>query len=98
MIIKHVMLQTVAEIGPGEDTNSKAGDDNSAFAEEESEQTLKTSAGSTDSSASEKPAAQKKTTKENQDATSAKADAQVPKSRRFKSSWQSCTRCLTRRR
>ena len=28
MIIKHVMLQTVAKIGPGKDTNSKSGDDN----------------------------------------------------------------------
>ena len=83
MMDKHVVLQTVAKIGPGEDTNSKAVDDDSAFAEEEAEQTLKTSAASTDSSASDKRAAQEKTTKGTQDAASTQGDAQDANFQKF---------------
>ena len=83
MMDKHVVLQTVAKIEPGEDTNSKAVDDDSAFAEEEAEQTLKTSAGSTDSSASDKQTALEKTTKGTQDAASTQGDAQDIKFQKF---------------
>ena len=83
MLIKHEVLQTLAKTGASEDTISKAVDDDWAFAEEEAEQTLTTSAGSTDSFASDKPAAQEKTTEGTQYTTPAQGDAEDPKVQKF---------------
>ena len=83
MLVKHEVLQTVAKIGPSEDTNSKAVDDDWAFAEKEAEQTLKTSAGSTDLPVSDKPAAQEKTLHGTQYTTTTQQDAEDPKIQHF---------------
>ena len=68
MLVKEEVLKTLAKIGASEETINKVGDD-WTFAEEEEELTPNTNAGSTGSSASEKPAAPETMTKATQSTT-----------------------------
>ena len=76
MLVKMEVLRALAKIGASEETISKAVDDDWAFAEEETEQTRKTNAGSTGSAASDEPAAQDKTSKGTQCTTSTQGKAE----------------------
>ena len=79
MLVKQEVQRALMKIGASKETISKAVDDDWAFAEDETQQTRKTSVGSTGSSASEKPAAQEKTSKGTQCTTSTQGKAEDPR-------------------
>ena len=78
-LVRQEVLKTLAKIGASEETISKAVDDGWAFAEEEEELNPNTNAGSTDSSASEKPAAPETMTKATQSTTTTQTNAEDSK-------------------
>ena len=79
MLVKQEVLRTLARIGASDETISKAEDDDWAFAEEQEDFTPNTNAGSTGSSASEKPATPETMTRATQSATTTQANAEDPK-------------------
>ena len=83
MLVRHEVKKTLVRLGASEETISKAVDDDWAFADEETEQTGKTNAGSTVSSASDEPAAEEKTPKGTQCTTSTQGNAEDPKVQKF---------------
>ena len=83
MLVKQEVLKALRSVGTSEETISKTVDDDWDFAEDETEQTGKTNAEFTDSSASDKPTAQEKTSKETQCPTSTQGDAEHPKVQKF---------------
>ena len=83
MLVMQEVQRALRKSGASEETISKAVDDDWAFAEDETQQTRKTSVGSTGSSASEKPAAQEKTSKGTQCTTSTQGKAEDPRVQKF---------------
>ena len=83
MLVKQEVQRALRKIGASEETIRKAVDDDWAFAEDETQQTRQTSVGSTGSSASEKPAAQEKTSKGTQCTTSTQGKAEDPRVQKF---------------
>ena len=83
MLVMQEVQRALRKIGASEETISKAVDDDWAFAEDETQQTRNTSVGSTGSSASEKPAAQEKTSKGTQCTTSTQGKAEDPRVQKF---------------
>ena len=83
MLVKHEVLRALAKIGASEETINQAVDDDWDFAEDEPEPIRNTNAGSTGSTASDKPAGQKKTTKEPQCTTSTQENVEDPKVQKF---------------
>ena len=79
MLVKQEVLKALDKIGASNETIRKAVDDDWAFAEEESELTPNTNAGSKGSSASEKPADPETMTKATQSTTTTHADEEDPK-------------------
>ena len=83
MLVKHEVLKALVQIGANDDTISKAVDKDWTFADEDTEQTRKTSAESATSSASDAAAVQEKTAKGKECTTSTQGYAEDPSVQKF---------------